>query len=149
VACSLLFGFLKILQDELVHLKSSLLDLGSGKDDKRMQRQDICSLIKIGFYISRTISLKSIIDRAEMDLKSKAEAVLSSTFSDSFTGIIFCVANLPLVFVQTHLVQCYRPSVASSLFYRGAHLLQQAEDAPAPSGTFLSQMRPPAFVRPI
>jgi hypothetical protein len=86
VACSLLFGFLKILQDELVHLKSSLLDLGSGKDDKRMQRQDICSLIKIGFYISRTISLKSIIDRAEMDLKSKAEAVLSSTFSDNLTG---------------------------------------------------------------
>jgi hypothetical protein len=32
------------------------------------------------------ISLKSIIDRAEMDLKSKAEAVLSSSFSDNFTG---------------------------------------------------------------
>ena len=46
VVCSLLlFGFLKILQDELVHLKSSLLDLGSGKDDKRMQRRGVCMLI--------------------------------------------------------------------------------------------------------
>ena len=36
---SLLLFILKSWQDELVHLKSSLLDLGTGKDDKRMQRR--------------------------------------------------------------------------------------------------------------
>ena len=38
---SLLLFILKSWQDELVHLKSSLLDLGTGKDDKRMQRRVI------------------------------------------------------------------------------------------------------------
>ena len=89
VSSSSRLGFcLKHCQDELVHLKSSLLDIGSGKDDKRMQRQ--CHFYDLFLFIlqftSRLCSLKSIIDRAEMDLKSKAEAVLSSTFSDNLTG---------------------------------------------------------------
>jgi hypothetical protein len=43
-------------------------------------------------------------------------------------------------------MQCCRPFVASSLFYRVDLLLQQAVDVPA-LGTLLSQMLPPAFVR--
>jgi hypothetical protein len=47
----LLFFLPKYCQDELVHLKSSLLDLGSGKDDKRMQRQSAAVLmIPIGTH---------------------------------------------------------------------------------------------------
>jgi hypothetical protein len=83
-----------------------------------------------------------------MDLKSKAEAVLSSTFSDSFTGQKFSFFNARNeVLCPTHLMQFYRPSVASSLFYRVVLRLQRAVDVPALLGTLLSQMLPPAFVR--
>ena len=71
-------------------------------------------------------SLKSIIDRAEMDLKSKAEAVLSSSFSDNFTGQVFVVCNgFTRLFFDT-LVQFYQPFVASSQFSRVAPRLRQA-----------------------
>jgi hypothetical protein len=73
-------------------------------------------------------SLKSIIDRAEMDLKSKAEAVLSSTFSDSFTGLTFTF--LYCVFFD-HRVQFCQPFVGSSRFFHAALHLPQAPVVPA------------------
>ena len=95
---------------------------------------------------SRIRSLKSIIDRAEMDLKAKAEAVLSSTFSDNFTGQEFVVPILQqLSLVLKPLVQFYRPFVESSLFCRVDHHLKQVADALELLDTLPLPMLPPTF----
>jgi hypothetical protein len=95
-------------------------------------------------------SLKSIIDRAEMDLKAKAEAVLSSTFSDNFTGQEFVpVKSYRLLLLLTYLEQFYPPFVESSLFCRVPRPLPQAAAALALLVTLPQPMLPLTFAKPI
>ena len=99
---------------------------------------------------SRMRSLKGIIDRAEMDLKAKAEAVLSSTFSDNFTGQEFVVPILQhLSLVLKPLAQFYQPFVESSLFCRVDHHLKQVADALELLDTLPLPMLPPTFAKRI